>query len=258
MTHDELRDLCPAHALGALDGPERAALEAHLAECPDCRRRVAEDSEASAAIGATLAPEPPAPALRRRILDAVAARTGPGPAVAERGGRWSVTFATAAGLLLGIAIGIGVPGKSGERVGQLERDIRGLTSKIEASETLLAELRKNTSAEATFMANASMERMHGGVGAEAARAAVFFHDNEFHVMAAGLPAPPQGMEYQLWAVVGEKKVSLGCYTPDAAGAMVGVHRLAGDAVKSAAFAVTVEPIGGKEQPTGGMILVPAK
>ena len=42
---DEIRELAPEIALGILEGDERADVLEHLADCPDCRRRVDELSD---------------------------------------------------------------------------------------------------------------------------------------------------------------------------------------------------------------------
>ena len=42
---DEIRELAPELALGIVDGEERGSALEHLAECPDCRRRVEELTE---------------------------------------------------------------------------------------------------------------------------------------------------------------------------------------------------------------------
>ena len=43
MTHDDARDLLPLRALDVLEGADRTALDAHLAECPACREAFADE-----------------------------------------------------------------------------------------------------------------------------------------------------------------------------------------------------------------------
>ena len=45
---DEVRAVAPELALGIVEGEERGLALEHLAECPDCRRRVEELSEVAA------------------------------------------------------------------------------------------------------------------------------------------------------------------------------------------------------------------
>ena len=42
---EEFRELAPELALGIVEGEERGRALEHLADCPDCRRRVEELSE---------------------------------------------------------------------------------------------------------------------------------------------------------------------------------------------------------------------
>jgi anti-sigma-K factor RskA len=75
-------------------------------------------------------------------------------------------------------------------------------------------------------------------------------------VAAGLPAPPPGKAYQLWAIAGQgTPVPAGVFTPDARGVgslrvppLPGVGRVD-------VFAVTLEPAGGRPAPSGAMYLV---
>ena len=51
MTHDDARDLLPLQALDVLEGDERTALDAHLAECPACREALADEERTVDALG---------------------------------------------------------------------------------------------------------------------------------------------------------------------------------------------------------------
>lgn len=67
---DELMEQLSLHALGLLDGPEAADLDAHIAAgCSFCADEFAELQNAAALIGTTAAVQPP-PALRDRVLAA--------------------------------------------------------------------------------------------------------------------------------------------------------------------------------------------
>jgi hypothetical protein len=73
-------------------------------------------------------------------------------------------------------------------------------------------------------------------------------------VADGLPTPPVGKTYQLWAIAGGKPVSAGVFGVDPSGSgSLRVTPLAG-VPKVDVFAVTLEPAGGVPQPTGEMYL----
>ena len=65
-----------------------------------------------------------------------------------------------------------------------------------------------------------------------------------YVEASGLPTAPQGMQYQLWAIVNKKPVSAGVfeYSLNTLQPMKGFYT-------AEAFAITLEPAGGSESPT---------
>lgn len=64
--------LTGAYALDALQGRERAAVEAHCAGCPACLRECEEFRATAARLGMASATTPPA-ALKGRVLDIVRA-----------------------------------------------------------------------------------------------------------------------------------------------------------------------------------------
>jgi anti-sigma-K factor RskA len=63
-------DLLPAHALGALEPDQAAAVEAHLAGCPECARELVRWRRATEEIAGAAPPVVPSPALRQRVLAA--------------------------------------------------------------------------------------------------------------------------------------------------------------------------------------------
>ena len=69
-----------AYALDALPADERAAFEAHLDRCADCRAEVRELQATAARLGSTQAVAPP-PQLRERVLAEVARTRQDAPVV---------------------------------------------------------------------------------------------------------------------------------------------------------------------------------
>jgi anti-sigma factor ChrR (cupin superfamily) len=65
---DEFRAAVEPYALGALDAPERARLEAHLEECPGCAREVARWRELLAAVEKDVGAHAPSD-LREHVLE---------------------------------------------------------------------------------------------------------------------------------------------------------------------------------------------
>lgn len=86
MTQEQMEELAALHAVGALDGPERAEFERLLASGdPVARREAAKFDELAALIAlADAAPAEPSSGLRDRVLKAVrASKPDPSPAIKE-------------------------------------------------------------------------------------------------------------------------------------------------------------------------------
>ncbi|MEK7466070.1 MAG: anti-sigma factor [Planctomycetota bacterium] len=254
MTHDELRDLCAIQAIGGLDAEERAAIESHLEECPECRRLVAAHSEAAAGLAVALPPVTPSPELRLRIQDAVSGRSA-SPHLVPKGSLpfWALPAATAATMIFGIFMGTKLEERnSTSKIAHVRSEFEKLRAQLDSMEA-------EALAEKKFMPSASMGEL-AGVGGAASLGRVFWQGEEVHIMAANLPAPPSGKGYQVWALVeGMKPMPGAVFMPDKDGLLKGSQTIAGvppgQAVK---FAVTLEPIAGVKQPTGPMVLEPPK
>lgn len=97
---EDLRDLLPAYALGALEPEERERVEAYLAQSAEARRELADLMEAAAALGAAFPQVPPPPALRQRLLEQIRAERRQAAPRDTRAGAWPVAFAVAASLVV--------------------------------------------------------------------------------------------------------------------------------------------------------------
>src|SRR5882757_9262889 len=72
MTHDELRELVPIYALDVLDGDEELEVRSHLEACQPCRMLLESHVQAAASLALIAEPVTPPPALRARLMTAVA------------------------------------------------------------------------------------------------------------------------------------------------------------------------------------------
>ena len=88
--HEEDFDL---YALGALEGEEKQALEAHIAGCAACTAKLAEARGRVSLLALAAAPVAPPPAVKNRLMEQVRAENKPrrgreGTRSAERAGGW--------------------------------------------------------------------------------------------------------------------------------------------------------------------------
>jgi len=94
--------------------------------------------------------------------------------------------------------------------------------------------------------NMSMIRMHG-VQRHPNNSAMVFWDKrtkDVYLMADNLPQPPQGMQYQLWAIVDGKPVDAGLINMDTGNMLEPLKNIP----LAQAFAITLEKAGGSESP----------
>ncbi len=99
--------------------------------------------------------------------------------------------------------------------------------------------------------------MEGGKSHPGMMATIFWNPATRSVFLAlnKLPEPPSGMQYQLWAIVDGKPVSLGVFGMEGAGA--GLKQM-GAISGAQAFAITLEKQGGSSRPTMANLFVSGK
>ncbi len=269
MTHDDARDLLPLQALGVLDGAERQALEAHLADCASCRDALADEVRVVEALAEVPEQVTPRPELRARVLEVTKARGQVVDFKAPPAGRAGAApapstvlpwLAAAAAAAVAVATSVGLV--------RARAELADLRAEIVAVEAQLADADQRTvraTAEVRVqqqaldvLASPDLVRttLEGLPPAAAARALALLSPSRGTLVlsATGLPAPPPGRTYQLWAIVGSQAVSAGVFTPDADGLSRVITTVAFDG-PPVALAVTLEPEGGVPQPTGPKYLL---
>ncbi len=235
MSHLEhqAHTLLAAYVLDAVDRDERAAVDAHLAECADCRADAAALRETVADLAEADAEAPPR-AMRDAVLGRVAqtpqlpptVSQAPSSAPARRRPRrtaWLVAAAAVAVTGIGAAWGA-LGGDSASRT--LERDVIAVASAPDAHTMELA------LGDSHLVMSDRMD--------------------EVAVMGHAAPMPAHGMEYQLWFVLQDGSYMAGpTFVPDDDGDVMTLADLHDETIMG--FTVTEEPMGGSEAPTGDMV-----
>ncbi|MBF6599160.1 MAG: anti-sigma factor [Dehalococcoidia bacterium] len=254
MNCEEAEDLLGAWALDALTDDERGEMAAHLRSCARHAAAAADWRATAARLAATADVVAPPPALRSRVLQAIAAtpqdgvarpvlagaipragdqqRRRPPPVAAARRRFFELrpaAWAAVAAVLVAAVIGLGawnavLQRRSGADVGRL----------------------------ATRASSVSALRMNGTQNA----GVVVYYANEKKalIVTDGLPALNAATQtYQLWAISGGRARSLGLLPAPVGGSSVAVVPF--DAGSAQRIAVTVEPPGGSAQPTTPPVLV---
>ena len=230
----DLHTLSGAFALNALSAEEAEQFRRHLEDCAVCRQEVRELQQAAARMGASEAVPPPA-YLKARVLSAadrtpqLPPRTGGGGTVIEvsphRWGRRMLLAAAA--VVLVVAGGIGISQLGNEPDEQQSLLAEGVVRVFEAEDAHRAE----------------MPTENGGT----IRVAASPELNQMAVDTDELPPLDDQHVYQLWAVHDGAMQSVGVLEPDK-GAYMDMP------TPDTEVAITVEPVGGSEQPTTDPIM----
>jgi anti-sigma-K factor RskA len=223
-----LHDLAAGYALDALDDSERAAFEEHLAGCEACSEEVrAFHGAASMLAYAEQAPEPPA-ALRSRLLERAKQERPTQSVVVLRPRRAFRVAALAAAAAVLVAVGLGVWAASLSNSLDAERTARAADARAVA-----------------ILADSAAQRLPLGPG-EVVRG----RDGASVVVMRDMPAAPDGKTYEAWVIEGGVPLRAGVFE----GGKQEIVLLERPLPDGAIVAVTLEPEGGLDTPTGDVLV----
>ena len=251
LSHEEAGDLLAPYALDAVDGEERAELEAHLAGCPRCRAELDGLREVAAAIGNGVEPLP------EGLWSSIVSRLPEHPEVEEehppmprlvagtpstfrtpdddRRRRRSRNVTAVIGALAVVAAAVAVV--LGISLAHADNRVSSLQSAAPPSVSAYLMAPGHQLVDLDSATHAQLAQF------------VVLPDGRGYLVSSKLPALGATQTYQLWGIVGSQPVSLG---------------LLGDSPRQAAFtmagstrpsrlAITAEPSGGSVVPTGPIL-----
>ncbi len=223
--HEQFAEDLALHALGCLEGSEKATLEKHLEECASCRREL-EQLRGDAALLALTAsgPRPPTRA-KIRVMDAIAKEPRLPPAMVRMPWWAGFGWVTAVAMIAVVA----VMWNQNTRLKSSLAVMEGL------SEQRRAELELDRRVVDTLTAS------------DAKRVSI-------------LPAnyktpPPEGKAIYSREHNGLAPIPAGVFKPDARGSAVVINPPLPAGVEAKAFAITIEPERGSATPTMPIIMV---
>jgi anti-sigma-K factor RskA len=287
MDHDRLKELLPLEALGTLDGEDARAMAAHLAEgCDECEAELRSFREALTAMAIAAVDDGPSDRIWQRldrrlqstaadpaahtVNDRPAGRATDRPARDGVSRAWRIVAvaASVASIALAVMIGnyatriVAIREENSSRLAALEMQERALASQLEDRNRELATLRDRISVsgrltQAVLAPDARIIRLGPLPPAPDASGivAVAPARNQAVLQVAGLPQPPPGKEYELWWI-GSKSgpVKAALFAPAAHGEATVASTLPPPGEQLLASAITLEPAGGVDKPTGAMYL----
>ncbi len=217
-SHDQIRELLPGYALGILTPEEHALVASHLATCTTCATELSRHRIAALALTLAAPEREPPSRLRSRLQRAV--RSSSQPAVPSRAERWRSWLRQRAVLGWGLAT-VAVVAVIALAVWNV---------------TLLHQLQRDEYRVVS--------------GSVTAHVRYFPSDRVLVIDLRGLPDPPPGTVYQVWAIPSGTPVPMGTL-PDSASRIA----LIGDPSQLGTLAITVEPGPlGSPQPTSAPLV----
>ena len=249
LTHIEIEELLGVYALDAVSADEADAVELHLRDCPRCRAEVAEHREVAAALAHVGSPAPAG--VWSRIAGSLGdeapprldmARVVSMPSRQDARRRRSLPVRTVAAMAAAAAAVIAVLGlqvsRLDDRTDQLETALQrdGLDQAVQA---------------ALFDQSARRVELTSEDGTTFAQAVVRTNGDAF-LVRDNLPPLPDDRTYQLWALLGDRPVSVGVLGSDPS---TTAFKVAASDVS--ALAVTAEQAGGVAAPTTAPVIAGA-
>lgn len=229
MEQERIHELAAAYAVDALDERERAVFEAHLPGCESCSDNVRAFQDAATMLAyADEAPEPP-PALRARVLDQARADR-PGPSVVVLRPRRALRIAAlAVAAAIAAAVGLGIWAATLSNSLDAERSARAAGARA-----------------AAILADADAQRLPLGDRGEVVRG----KNGESVLVVRDMPAAPNGKTYEAWVIDGGVPLRAGVFE----GGGQQIVLLERPLPDGATVAVTIEPEGGLDKPTGDVLV----
>lgn len=267
MNCQQAAELVDAHALGALDRPERRRLEAHLQRCPRCRQALAESEQVAASLPLSLPVRRAHPDLFERILLQMdQRRRGRGLRVSALAR--PLVAAGAAVLVAAALTALGLALSLQRRVNNLEEENESIAAQAQQTDLQFQSLallndemarmveQQRLAALALFAEDRAEWEITPGSGEPSTGEALYVWSRTYGVgvlTVRGLaPLPPEST-YQLWFASGPEFYSGGTF--EVRGSVVQhVFPLPEIGGRVTMMGVTVEPAGGSQEPTGQWVL----
>ena len=235
MSDTDIHQLAAAYALDAVDERERAEFEAHYPTCAICRPEVAGFRETLSKVAASVAVEPP-PSLKSNVMAGIGTTRQLSPLLPDsadelatrRSNRQrTVRVLSIAAAVIALAVGAYAVGRQAGNNTDYADEAAAVFAKPDTSTTTLT-------------------------GTESGSFKIVWSpsSNKAVVMGDGLPDPGPGRAYELWLIDGSGPHAVRLLDKAADREVRRVVTVDGQAAQ---WAVTVEPDGGVDKPTGNII-----
>jgi anti-sigma-K factor RskA len=249
--HEQYADDLSLYALNALQGEDRARVDAHLATCAACRLELEQLRGDTALLALSAAGPRPPQRARQRLLDAVAREARVSGAL-PRSSWWGWMGWAATVAVVVFALSLWRENSS------LQQSLVSLSSRAAESRRELEEMRRIAAPildpetqRVTLVSTKAAPQPQGKAFYLRNRSSLVF-------LANNMPALPPGQAYELWLIpVSGAPIPAGVFKPDAHGSASVVNPVLPAAVEAKAFAITMEDETGATAPTMPILMMGA-
>ncbi len=238
------------YALGRLSADEKAEVERLCRQYEDVRAELRDIELAMEAVDRTLA-KPPSLATKEKLFGKIAgedpAITRPLPGPAATGNSWMLA-ASVSVAVISLAAAIFFYQKWNTANQQYEDLVAQNSSLATELNQVKSSLEQNEGQLAIATDAASQRIVLSAIEAGSdLKVLVYWNtaSNDVYLDAGELPTPGSLQDYQLWAIVDGKPVDMGVISLEGTGGLLKMKPVA----NAVAFAITLEPKGGRAQPT---------
>ena len=265
-SHGPYDGLAGLYALGGLNRVDRERFDQHLETCHACVETVKSLLPVTHVLSQAAAPQRPPTGLRDRIVrleSPAASSTGtssppPSPTV----GQLAPAYRVVAVACLIVAGGFGwYAAQLVNQACQVRTNLNASSLRIRAADLEAATSRRvadDLRARADVLAAPDVRTIDlaGQPAAPSATGRVFLSGAQGAVLtASNVPQLPAGHIYQVWFIIPPDSVGVGLMRVDVAGRMLGEMDAPSDGPLPIAVAVTLEPEGGVDKPSGDVYLL---
>lgn len=250
--HEQFAEDLALHALGALQGPDKRALEQHLAQCSSCRSELLELQADASLLALTATAPMPSAQVREELLRA----TEPEPRVVRvvpQRRAWALAFAfSAAAVLALIAAFLWSDNRNLQaKLAEANGSYSDQQSRLTQAQDLINTLTSQESRRITLVAAKSVPQPQGKVFYLPGKSRLVF-------LASNMAQLPPDRVYELWLIpVNGAPIPAGLFKADAHGSGSILNPPLQAGLEAKAFAITVEPEGGSAAPTSQIIMLGA-
>lgn len=262
--HNILKELAAAYSLGALDDKELDKFKEHLdSGCEECRQIVLDMQEVSHSIGFENEEVEPPKHLKQEIMKEIGIEE-----TDEDDQEFFINqIIQAKNLWKRLSFGLGfalfvVLGISMWNYISMDNDLNILQTRLDINEQLITQLESEIKQKEEILNTLSSPQLKFvdlkglEIAPESKGRVLLDPSNKKAIFYAyNLGQAPKEKDYQLWMLKGSKPISAGVFSIDEKGVGTIRFKTIPETKNLTAFAVTLEPKGGVEQPTGDMYLL---